>query len=118
MSLTRHLLLVRKKEFAWTPTRWSSYSSFLQQMMMTIQIFCYRPSYLTPSGEEQKIHVVKRDSINLIKDLCRLFYLKMLDETKFMNQDMYETNPDAFKLKESCTQKLYNSFMPGYTRTM
>jgi hypothetical protein len=63
-------------------------------------------SYLTPSGEEQKIHVVKRDSINLIKDLCRLFYLKMLDETKFMNQDMYETNPDAFKLKESCTQKL------------
>jgi hypothetical protein len=74
-----------KKEFAWTPTRWSSYSSFiLQQMMMTIQIFCYRPrKLLTPSGEEieQKIHVVKRDSINLIKDLCRLFYLKMLDET-------------------------------------
>jgi hypothetical protein len=32
-----------------------------------------------------------------------------------VNQDMYETNPDAFKLKkESCT-KLYNSFMPGYT---
>jgi hypothetical protein len=74
--------------------------------MMMIQIFCTDPeSYLTPSGEEirQKIHVVKRDSINLIKDLCRLFYLKMLDETKFMNQDMYETNPDAFKLK-SCTQ--------------
>jgi hypothetical protein len=36
-----------KKEFAWTPTRWSSYSSFiLQQMMMTIQIFCYRPRKL------------------------------------------------------------------------
>jgi hypothetical protein len=39
----------------------------------------------------------------------------MLDETKFMNQDMYETNPDAFKLKKRVVHKVVQFFMPGYT---
>jgi Mg-chelatase subunit ChlD len=110
-----------KKDFAWAPTRWSNFNTFFTAYSDDddSNLFIKEPeSYLTPTALEirQKIHVVKKESIDMIKDLCRLFYFKMLDDSSFIEEEKKNTmDHETFSKKKEMYTTLYNSFIPGYT---
>jgi hypothetical protein len=113
------------KEYAWTPTRWSNYSfggfgSFGSTSSDdNTRLFIKEPeSYLTPSSEDIrfKIHIYTSDNISTVKELCRLFYFKMLGEKDYASPKVEEYfSPETIENKKTLFESAFEGFVPGFT---
>lgn len=110
-----------KKDFAWTPTRWSSFSfsSFVQDTDNNTNLFIKEPeSYITPSKQEiqAKLHIYSVDAIITVKELARLFYFKMLDSTDYITKDIENVIGDSsYAAKKELYATAYDLYIPGFT---
>lgn len=113
--------VVTRKEFEFAPTRWSSFSfsAYSGNTDSNINLFVKEPEgYITPSKAEiqVKIHVYSDEAMIVIKELCRLFYFKMLDEPDYITENIeniigltkYEYKKDQYK-------SAYDNYVPGFT---
>lgn len=112
---------VVKKKYAWTPTRWSSFSwnSIVLDDDDNSELFAKEPeSYMTPTTEEikAKIYVIGKFKFDRIKDLCRVCYFKMIDEKDYI-ADMYKgKDGDKFyEERKALCDNVYETFLPGHT---
>lgn len=112
---------VVKKEFAWTETRWQNYNiySVFGNSDDNSQLLIKEPEgYLTPSFEEIRgvLHIYSIKEINMVKELCRLLYFKMLDEHNYINHDSerYLSSGDLAH-KINLYEQAFNNYIPGFT---
>lgn len=110
-----------KKEYAWSATRWSSFSfsSFQQDTDSNENLFVREPDgYLTPSKAEiqAKIHIYSVEAINSVKELSRLFYFKMLDNDDYITKDIINIiGETTYDKKKEMYRSAYDIYVPGFT---
>lgn len=113
--------VVTRKEFAWAPTRWSSFSfaAFTGNTDSNTNLFVKEPeSYVTPSKQEIqiKLHVYSDDAIITVKELSRLFYFKMLDEKDYITENIVNIiGESAYENKKNMYSSAYDAYIPGFT---
>ncbi len=118
----------KKKEFAWTPKKWSNYNFYgfthdTTEIDDNSKLMVKEPeSYLTPTAEEikQKVAVYSRDKIDTIKEYARVCYFKMIDDREYLSE-LYskdETIPiklEDFAKKKQVLDEIYDTFLPGFS---
>jgi hypothetical protein len=118
--------VVTKKEYEWAPTRWANYSFDGWNMYGSVKsaddnsrLFIKEPeSYLTPSASEikTKILVYETNHTDAVKNLSRLFYLKMVDEKDYIRTEMLdELGYDEYKKQVNFYTSAFDGFVPGFT---
>ena len=109
----------------WSKSSWSNFSYVVSYEDNDEDLFVKDPvNYLTPSAKDIKAKVrgvKKQESIDLIKELARVCYFKMIDETEYV-ADKYK---DADKLadedkgeyakKKPLFDAVYQQYVPGFT---
>jgi uncharacterized protein with von Willebrand factor type A (vWA) domain len=110
------------KQYEWAATRWSNFSFAGYGSAASdddTQLYVKSPdSYLTPSSEtiSSKIHVYSTDKINSIKELCRLFYFKMLGEEDYLDEENAQYyDHEALAIKRERFESAMSGYVPGYT---
>lgn len=115
---------VVKKEYEWAATRWQNYSFTSYNYGSTssdddTRLFIKEPEgYLTPTAEiiKSKILVYSTEHTDKVKDLCRLFYLKMLNDKDYIRKDaMSEFGSQDYDAKKAFYEHAYDNFVPGFT---
>ncbi len=112
-----------KKEFAWTPTRWSSFNFYDNYSSSSddsnTDLFIKDPeTYITPTTQEIKnrLHIYSRSAVNTVKELARLFYFKMIDDSDYLNPERKKVfSAEEYQLKVEYFEHPFTSFVPGYT---
>jgi len=116
--------LQAKPKFAWTPTRWSTFSfdSFLgTNVDDNSNLFVKEPeSYVTPTVSEirAKTNYWTDTDIRRIKEIARACYLKMIDDKdyiaeKFKNQEDSGLSEEAWNARKAIIDNVYEDFIPG-----
>lgn len=112
--------------YAWTPTRWQNwgYSSFLGLSTDSDEnLFVKAPeNYLTPTVEQinAKTNYWTHADVTRIKELARVCYFKMIDETEYIAEKFEDPNcgyisPQEWKRKKELYDNVYTSYVPGFT---
>lgn len=113
------------KSGGWSKGGWSSFSFFGADIEENNEnLFVKDPTnYLTPTEKEirTKTHVYRQTSIDTIKELARVCYLKMIDDKEFISEKYvdYESLSDEDKhdydTKKSFYESIYDQYIPGFT---
>ena len=113
------------KSGGWSRGGWSSFSFFGADVEENNEdLFVKDPvNYITPTEKEirTKTHVYRQTSINTIKELARVCYLKMIDDKEFISEKYvdYENLSDEDKhdydTKKSFYESIYDQYIPGFT---
>jgi hypothetical protein len=97
----------------WSRTSWSSFSFELDSDDDS-DLFVKDPvTYITPTSSEikKKCRARKTESIDMIKELARVCYFKMIDETDYIADQHKDTeNP-----KKVLYDSIFDQYIPGYT---
>ena len=78
-------------------------------------------SYITPTSKDikKKVKARKQTSIDMIKELSRLCYFKMIDETDDYLADQYKNLSDEefrdYASKKDLYDKVLDQYVPGFT---
>jgi len=117
-----------KKQYTFVDTRWANYNfgGFYTQTNSddNALLFVKDPeSYITPSYDEirTKVSTWETKSVNKIKEYCRLFYLKMIDDRDFHSEHLDKLMNDSSGLSQEqlkhveLLKSLYDIYVPGYT---
>lgn len=113
------------KSGGWSKGGWSSFSFFGADIEENNEdLFVKDPTnYLTPTEKEirTKTHVYRQTSIDTIKELARVCYLKMIDDRDFIAEKYvdYESLSDEdkndYNIKKSFYESIYDQYIPGFT---
>lgn len=113
------------KSGGWSKGGWSSFSFFGADIEENNEnLFVKDPTnYLTPTEKEirTKTHVYRQTSIDTIKELARVCYLKMIDDKEFISEKYanYDSLSDEDKhdydTKKSFYESIYDQYIPGFT---
>lgn len=113
------------KSGGWSKGGWSSFSFFGADIEENNEnLFVKDPTnYLTPTEKEirTKTHVYRQTSIDTIKELARVCYLKMIDDKEFISEKYanYDSLSDEDKhdydIKKSFYESIYDQYIPGFT---
>jgi len=115
---------IKHKEYDYNSWSWSSYGlGFTTDDDSSL--FTVEPlSYLTPKESEIRKSLTQKGitqkDVNLIKNLTRFFYFRMIEEPKYLKEieeieDMDETKVDEYKFLKSILSSLEPKEVPGYT---
>lgn len=105
----------------WSKSSWSKYSFVVSYEDNDDDLFVKDPiNYITPSAEDIKKRlrgVRKQDSIDMIKELSRVCYFKMIDEKEyradaFLDESSYNGIQSG---KKALFDSIYDQFIPGFT---
>ena len=99
----------------WSRNSWSSFSFSSDFEDDNDNLYVKDPvNYLTPSSKEirKKLSISKQSSINTVKELARVCYFKMIDDTDYVSEKFKENIDDA---KKEMYDKIYENFIPGFT---
>lgn len=116
----------KSSTYSWEKSRWSnwSYGSFLKTATDDNEdMFVKEPeSYLTPTIDQikAKTHYWTVEDIKTIKELSRVCYLKMIDDTEYLHEDYEDENcgrisPEEYRKKKAMFDNVYTTFVPGFT---
>jgi hypothetical protein len=78
-------------------------------------------SYITPTSKDikKKVKARKQTSIDMIKELSRLCYFKMIDETDDYLADQYKNLSDEefkdYEVKKNLYDTVLDQYVPGFT---
>jgi hypothetical protein len=115
---------LQTKDFEWAPTRWSNfnmggYGMFGGATDDDTQLYVKSPdSYLTPSSSviESKLHIHTITKINDVKELCRLFYFKMIDEKDYLDSEGAQYHDSSvLEVKRERFESAMSGYVPGFT---
>lgn len=115
-----HLIQPPRKKFAWTPTRWSSFSfsSFIDDDDND-DLFVKEPeAYNTPSASEirAKVNVYGKVQLDRIKDLARVCYFKMVDDRDYVAEKYRgQEGESSYESKKEIYDNVFETFVPGHT---
>jgi hypothetical protein len=105
----------------WSKSGWSNFSFSVDFEDDDSNLFVKDPvSYITPTSKEikKKVNTRKQTSIDMIKELARVCYFKMIDETEFIAdafKDLSDEQMEEYKSKISLYTSIYDQFIPGFT---
>jgi len=97
----------------WSRTSWSSFSFELDSDDDS-DLFVKDPvTYITPTSSEikKKCRARKTESIDMIKELARICYFKMIDETDYIA----DQHKDTENSKKTLYDSIFDQYIPGYT---
>jgi uncharacterized protein with von Willebrand factor type A (vWA) domain len=109
----------------WSKNSWSNFSFVVSYEDNDEDLFVKDPvNYLTPSAKDIKAKVrgvKKQSSIDLIKELARVCYFKMIDETEYA-ADKYkdldslsDEDKGEYLKKKPLFDSVYEQYVPGFT---
>jgi hypothetical protein len=108
----------------WSKSSWSNYSFFVEYADNNDSLFVKDPvTYITPTSVEikKKASARKQESIDLIKELARVCYLKMIDDKDYIVEKYadFDNLSDEDKsqniAKKELFDSIYDQFIPGFT---
>ena len=108
----------------WSKSSWSNYSFIVSYEDNDDDLFVKDPvNYITPSAVDikKKVRTHKQDSIDLIKELARVCYFKMIDDKEYIAEKFidYDNLSDKDKgthdTKKALFDSIYDQFIPGFT---
>jgi hypothetical protein len=109
----------------WSRNSWSTYSFVVDFEDDDSGLFVKDPiNYITPTAKEIKKklrYVKKQESIDMIKELARICYFKMIEETdyladKFKDVDSLSDEDKAeYSKKKELFDSIYDKYIPGFT---
>ena len=109
----------------WSRNSWSTYSFTVDYEDNDSDLFVKDPvNYLTPTATEIKKklrYVKKQESIDMIKELARICYFKMIEEPdyladKFKDVDtLSDEDKGQYSKKKDLFDSIYNQYIPGFT---
>jgi hypothetical protein len=107
----------------WSKT-WSSFSFTAELDDDNSDLFVKDPvNYITPTAKEikKRVTATKQASIDTIKELARVCYLKMIEDKdyiaeKFVDYDnLDEAEQNTYNQKKGLYDGIFDSYIPGYT---
>jgi len=107
----------------WSKT-WSSFSFTAELGDDNSDLFVKDPvSYITPTAKEikKKVTATKQTSIDTIKELARVCYLKMIEDKdyiaeKFVDYDnLEEAEQNTYNQKKGLYDDIFDQYIPGFT---
>lgn len=114
-----------KKKFAWQPKVWSSYNftSSIFNEDDNSNLFVKEPEgYLTPSADQirSRVNVYFQPNIDRIKELCRVCFLKMVDDKdyiakKYKDKSNMPLAREDYDRKRAAYDNIFDTYIPGYT---
>lgn len=118
----------KEKKWSFSQTRWSSYSygSAFGTDNDENLIVKAPDNYLTPTSQEirNKINVYNQDAVNIIKEACRVCYLKMINDKDFLSEDAKKAvkegssvyiGKEEFERRVKLYTSIFDEFIPGTT---
>lgn len=114
----------KKNSWSWSSKGWSYFSFFNSEEDDDKDLFVKSPdNYQTPkkSDIKAKARVFKEASFNTIKELARVCYLKMIDDSDYISDKFKEydslsdVEKEDYQTKKSFYDQIYTSFIPGFT---
>jgi hypothetical protein len=114
----------KKNSWSWSSKGWSYFSFFNSEEDDDKDLFVKSPdNYQTPkkSDIKAKARVFKEASFNTIKELARVCYLKMIDDSDYISDKFKEydslsdVEKEDYQTKKSFYDEIYTSFIPGFT---
>jgi hypothetical protein len=109
----------------WSRNSWSTYSFVVDYEDDDNNLFVKDPiNYITPTSKEIKKklrYVKKQESIDMIKELARICYFKMVEETDYLADKFkdFDTLSDAdkgeYSRKKDLFDSIYDQYIPGFT---
>jgi hypothetical protein len=114
----------KKNSWSWSSKGWSYFSFFNSEEDDDKDLFVKSPdNYQTPkkSDIKAKARVFKEASFNTIKELARVCYLKMIDDSDYISDKFKEydslsdVEKEDYQTKKSFYDGIYTSFIPGFT---
>jgi hypothetical protein len=103
---------------------WSAYSFFTELDDDNDDLFVKDPiSYITPTAKEikKKVSANKQASIDTIKELARVCYLKMVEDTDYIAEKyvafdtLDEAEQNTYNQKKELYDGIFDIYIPGYT---
>ena len=109
----------------WSKSSWSNFSFVVLYEDNDEDLFVKDPvNYLTPSAKDIKAKVrgvKKQESIDLIKELARVCYFKMIDETEYVADkykdvdNLADEDKGEYAKKKPLFDSVYQQYVPGFT---
>jgi hypothetical protein len=109
----------------WSKSSWSNFSFVVSYEDNDEDLFVKDPvNYLTPSAKDIKAKVrgvKKQASIDLIKELARVCYFKMIDETEYIADkykdvdNLSDEDKGEYLKKKPLLDAVYEQYVPGFT---
>jgi len=113
------------KSGGWSKGGWSSFSFFGNDVIEENEnLFVKNPeNYITPTEKEirSKTHVYRQTSIDTIKELARVCYLKMIEDKDYIADkwkdfdNLPHEDKEDYNTKKTFYDGVYEEFIPGYT---
>lgn len=113
-----------KKSNSWSRDSWSNYSFVTAYLDNDDSLIVKDPiSYITPTKTEikKKVRVFTDEGVDTIKELARVCYYKMIDETNYLTDSLADweklddTTRNQYAVKKEIYDSVYNKFIPGFT---
>jgi hypothetical protein len=107
----------------WSKT-WSSFSFTAELGDDNSDLFVKDPvSYITPTAKEikKKVTATKQTSIDTIKELARVCYLKMVDDKDYIAEkfadyeSLEESEQNTYNQKKGLYDGIFDQYIPGFT---
>ena len=109
----------------WSRNSWSTYSFVVECEDNDEDLFVKDPiNYITPTSKEIKKklrYVKKQESIDMIKELARVCYFKMIEESdyladRFKDVDtLSDQDKNQYSNKKDLFDSIYDQYIPGFT---
>ena len=109
----------------WSRNSWSTYSFVVDYEDNDSDLFVKDPvNYLTPTAKEIKKklrYVKKQESIDMIKELARICYFKMIEETDYLSDKFKDVDAlddqgkSEYAKKKELFDSIYDKYIPGFT---
>ena len=109
----------------WSRNSWSTYSFVVDYEDDDSNLFVKDPiNYITPTSKEIKKklrYVKKQESIDMIKELARVCYFKMIEEPDYLSDRFkdFDTLSDEdkgqYSNKKDLFDSIYGQYIPGFT---
>lgn len=109
----------------WSRNSWSTYSFVVDFEDDDSNLFVKDPiNYITPTSKEIKKklrYVKKQESIDMIKELARVCYFKMIEEPdyladRFKDVDtLSDQDKSQYATKKELFDSIYGQYIPGFT---
>ena len=112
--------------YSWSPSKWSGFSwgNSFDADDDNSSLFVKDPvSYITPTSKEirNKTGLWVNKAIDEIKNLSRVCYFKMIDERDYVSEaysdlaNLSESQVSEYQNKKALYDKIFDTFIPGYT---
>lgn len=109
----------------WSRNSWSTYSFVVDFEDDDSNLFVKDPiNYITPTSKEIKKklrYVKKQESIDMIKELARVCYFKMIEESDYLSDSykdfdaLSDQGKSDYNRKKDLFDSIYGQYIPGFT---